>query len=171
MAMQELLTDIKADTLELSNRVNGGVKSVLTKKNKVLTDERNEAYEYINHIMPDPEEYITLNIHGFTVNAQYTPDINEYGVVRNDCHGKPRLKRTESYNKWLADFKKEMDKLEDLNINFENGVDIYLYFDHIEKFDCHNFHKSFFDALSKYSNVDDKKFHLKLTKKEKYISV
>ena len=160
MAMQELLTDIKTDTVELSNRVNGGLKSALTVKNKLLLKERDEAYNFINSIMPDAEEYNVLNLHGFSVNKQYTPDVTEYGLIKTNAIGQPKLKKTRAYEKWLLDFNKEMDKL-DLNINFKNGVDIYLYFDHMEKFDCHNFHKSFFDALSKYYKIDDKLFHLK----------
>lgn len=54
-----------------------------------------------------------------------------------------------------------MDKL-DLDINFDNGVDIYLYFDHIKRFDASNFHKTFFDCFSNYYGVTDNNFHLKM---------
>lgn len=54
-----------------------------------------------------------------------------------------------------------MDKLS-LDINFTNGIDVYLYFNHMEKFDAHNFHKSFFDCLANYYGVDDRNFHLKV---------
>lgn len=54
-----------------------------------------------------------------------------------------------------------MDKL-NLNINFENGIDVYLYFEHMEKFDASNFHKSFFDCLANYYGVNDNNFHLKM---------
>ena len=160
IAMRELTEVIGKDIRELSNRINGGYKSALTKKNKLLIKERDEAYAYINKLMPDIEEYNYLNLHGFTVNKQYEPDVTEYGIIRTNIEGQPKLRKTEAYKIWLENFKREMDQL-DLDINFENGVDIYLYFDHMEKFDCHNFHKSFFDALSAYYGVDDKIFHLK----------
>lgn len=62
-----------------------------------------------------------------------------------------------------------MNKIEELDINFENGVDVFLYFDHMERFDCHNFHKSFFDAFAKYFNVDDRNFHLKNCDTNEYV--
>lgn len=99
MALQEMLTDIKSDTLELSNRVNGGKKADLTKRLAATKEQLEEAYEYIESIAPDAEEYICLDLHGFTVNKQYEPDITEYGLVRTDYSGKPKLRKTEVYKK------------------------------------------------------------------------
>lgn len=170
MALQEMLTDIKSDTLELSNRVNGGKKADLTKRLAATKEQLEEAYEYIESIAPDAEEYICLDLHGFTVNKQYEPDITEYGLVRTDYSGKPKLRKTEVYKKWIANFNKEMDKLDLKDIDFSNGIDVYLYFDHRQKFDCHNFHKSFFDAFSNYFGVDDKNFHLKNCDTNDYVN-
>lgn len=161
MALQELLTDIKSDTLELSNRVNGGKKSGLTKRLNAATEQLEEYYEYIDKIVPSAEEYHCLYLHGFSVNSQYTPNIDRFGNLK--------LKRTASYNQWLNKFKTEMDKLGSLDINFDNEVDVYLYFDHMERFDCHNFQKSIFDALSKHFDVDDSCFHLKLCDTNEYV--
>ncbi|EOT2960269.1 hypothetical protein [Clostridium perfringens] len=55
-----------------------------------------------------------------------------------------------------------MDKQDKFNVNFNKDVDIFLYFNHKAKFDCSNFHKSFFDALANYYGVDDKNFHLRM---------
>lgn len=165
MAMQELMTDIKSDTLQLSNRVNGGKKADLTKK-------LNAAYEYIYELEPSADDYICLEgLHGFTVNKQYEADITKWGTVRTDVKGRARLVKTEAYKNWITNFNTAMDKVKDqVNIDFNKHVDIYLYFDHMEKFDCSNFHKSFFDALSNYFNVDDNKFHLKMCDTSRYVN-
>lgn len=51
LAMQELLTDISQDTKELSNRVNGGIKSSNTKTINKLQSEI-ESYPYIRYMYP-----------------------------------------------------------------------------------------------------------------------
>lgn len=151
----EEIEKIQKKITERSNRSYG---ARLAHKNKKL----NEAYDYIGQLEPDEEEYKCLNLHGFSVNSMYEPNVTEYGIIRTDFNGKPKLTKTAAYKKWLEDFKTEMDKQEKLNINFNNDVDIFLYFNHKEKFDCSNFHKSFFDALANYYGVDDRKFHLKM---------
>lgn len=164
-------TEIAKIQKKLTSRSNRSYGIKLAKANKQL-DQANqhliEYYNYINNAFPAAEEYYCLDLHGFSVNAQYVPDINEYGMVRTDYNGKPKLRRSEAYNKWLAKFQEEMGKLGEFNINFQNGIDIYLYFNHMEKFDCHNFHKSVFDALSRYFNVDDRCFHLKVCDTSEY---
>jgi len=155
------ITKIQKKITERSNRSYGVRLANVNKRLNAANAHIEECYDYINKIMPAAEEYYCLNLHGFSVNSQYEPDANEYGMIRTDWNGKPKFRRSDAYNKWLDDFKTEIEKLGDLNYNFENGVDIYLYFDHMQKFDCHNFHKSVFDALSKHFNVDDKYFHLK----------
>lgn len=143
---------------KITERSNRSYWARLAHKNKKL----NEAYDYIGQLEPDAEEYKCLNLHGFSVNSMYEPNVTEYGIIRTDFNGKPKLTKTAAYKKWLEDFKTEMNKQEKLNINFNNDVDIFLYFNHKEKFDCSNFHKSFFDALANYYGVDDRKFHLKM---------
>lgn len=155
------ISKIQKRMTERSNRSYGTRLAQSNKKLNAANIQLEEAYNFIDKIMPAPEEYYCLNLHGFSVNAQYEPDVNEFGMIRTDWSGKSRFRRSDAYNKWLAKFQEEIEKLEGLNYNFENGVDIYLYFDHMSKFDCHNFHKSVFDALSRHFNVDDKYFHLK----------
>lgn len=164
------ITKIQKRIAERSNRSYGTRLARTNKRLNAANAHIEECYDYINKIMPAPEEYYCLNLHGFSVNAQYVPDTNEFGIIRTDWNGKPKLRRSDAYNKWLDDFKTEMDRLGDLNYNFKNGVDVYLYFNHMQKFDCHNFHKSVFDALSKHFNVDDRYFHLKACDTNYYVN-
>ena len=151
----EEIEKIQKKINERSNRSYG---ARLAHKNKKL----NEAYVYIGQLEPDVEEYKCLNLHGFSVNSMYQPNITEYGIIRTDYNGKPLLTKTKAYKKWLDNFKTEMDKQKELNIDLSKDIDIFLYFNHKKKFDCSNFHKSFFDALANYYGVDDRKFHLKM---------
>lgn len=156
-------TEISNIQKKITARSNRSYGIKLAKANKQLNaanDQLYQYYEYIDSIVPDSEEYLCLNLHGFSVNSQYEPDVTQYGTVRNDYYGNPKLRKTDAYNNWLNKFKEEMDKLEDLKINFDNDINVYLYFDHRKKFDCHNLQKSFLDAFANYFNVDDRSFHL-----------
>jgi len=163
------ITKIQKNITARSNRSYGVRLANVNKRLNAANTQLEECYNYISSVSPLAEEYYCLDLHGFSVNAQYEPDVNEFGMVRTDWNGKPKLRRSEAYNKWLAKFKEEMRKLGEFNINFENGIDVYLLFDHIEKFDCSNFHKSVFDALSSYFNVDDRCFHLKICDTSRYV--
>lgn len=97
LAMQELLTEIKSDTLELSNRVNGGKKSNLTKKLNMVNEQLQEAQEMIRYAIPEEEDYYWIDIHGFTVNRMYEPNVTKYDTLRRDFNKKARLRKTTAY--------------------------------------------------------------------------
>lgn len=91
------ISKIQKKITERSNRSYGVRLAQANKKLNAATEQLEEAYNYIDLIMPDPEEYNCLDLHGFSVNAQYEPSVNNYGMVRTDCSGKPRLVKTEAY--------------------------------------------------------------------------
>ena len=57
----------------------------------------------------------------------------------------------------------------DLDIDFSNGVDVFLKFDYMPRFDCHNFSKSFIDCFANYYGVNDNNFQLKCCDKNTHV--
>ncbi|EOT2960268.1 hypothetical protein GNF85_07825 [Clostridium perfringens] len=88
----EEVEKIQKKITERSNRSYG---ARLAHKNRKL----NEAYDYINQLEPDVEDYNCLELHGFSVNSMYEPNITEYGMIRTDYSGKPLLTKTKAYKK------------------------------------------------------------------------
>lgn len=88
----EEIEKIQKKITERSNRSYG---AKLAHKNRAL----NAAYEYIGQLEPSNEEYKCLDIHGFSVNSMYEPNVTEYGIIRTDFNGKPKLTKTAAYKK------------------------------------------------------------------------
>lgn len=77
---------------ERSNR-SYGVR--LGKANKKLE----RAINLLEEVLPYENEYMCLNLHGFSVNSMYTPSTTEYGIIRTDFNGKARLQKTDNYKR------------------------------------------------------------------------
>lgn len=92
LMVAEEIEKIQKKITERSNRSYG---ARLAHKNKKL----NEAYDYIGQLEPNAEEYKCLDMHGFSVNSMYEPNITEYGMIRTDYSGKPLLTKTKAYKK------------------------------------------------------------------------
>lgn len=146
LALQELLTDIKSDTLKLSNNVNGGYKTANTKKIKALEKENAELKNKVTDEVP-LDEYIELPVHLFSNNYQYTYEDNV-------------VKKSNSYKGWICNFPKEL--VPDEYYWEEQGVD---WFSDIKvdvkvickpEFDVENGLKSFQDMVfNKIMCIDD----------------
>lgn len=132
------------------NRSNGALKANQTKKIRQLESHIEALTEYVNYIDPDSDDYDSICMHGFSVNAMYEPYIS---------NGKPMQRKTSAYRRWLSSIKKEIREM-GIRLIADTDYDIYLYFNHKEEYDCHNLHKSFFDALSSAFDIDDSRFHL-----------
>ena len=179
MIGDEIIT-IQKEVTEKNNRSRGGKLSAKTKKINQLLEENQtlslsnnelaskteqleseliEASNYINYIDPRPEDYECLHMHGLSVNRMYEVDVTSCGTVRDDFGGKPKLKRTKTYNIFSDEFRSKIRSIKP-HLDKDKEYDIFLYFDHKKEYDCHNFHKSFFDALSKCCGVNDRNFHL-----------
>ena len=148
MQMQELLTDIKADTLRISNKTNGGQKSQLTKKINKTNEYITEMKSYIDTIDPSSDEYNCINYHSFTENCIYG-DTGEDG----------NLKFSKAYNVWRHLFPKNQFP-DTTDVDFSKPVLIWMYFDHLEKFDVTNMSKSFLDMLCLNYGVDDHQINI-----------
>lgn len=128
LAMQELLTEIKNDTLKLSNNTNGGYKSAMTKKIDKLEKK-------IDELTPVAlSDMYCCNYHPFSWNY----------ALKNGM-------RTDSYNRWLYYFPYEdfpsKEDMEAEGIDFSKPIRVILRCVHLEKFDTTNLSKSFIDAM------------------------
>ena len=147
---REVLSDIKT----LGNRISGGKRAGLTRANKKLKNELDEANNDLlkieKELLDIKEKYdpngfwTTLNYHPFSVNYMY--DDNQI---------------TDSYQRWINNFPK--DKLHSkeeyerrANIDFSKPIVIYLKYRNLSKFDTDNLSKSFIDYLfNRHFLVDD----------------
>lgn len=172
--LQEVIINIGEDIKQKSLRSKSGKIGAKTRKLNVLNNELNElkeantvlqtrinkANEYLDKIDPLMKDYITINLHGFSVNSMYKPDVTQFGIIKNDYKGKPKMKRTEAYNIFRSQLKQFFKKKFNSKLHQDKHYDIHLLFDHLQGFDSHNFHKSFFDTLASFNNISDNNFHL-----------
>ena len=168
LAMRELSEKIQKDITEMSNRANGGFKSVLTKKikaqeqqlkfmelelveaktqyktmYKAMEDKLNE-YENINiQEQGEDAELIEINYHGFSNNSMY------------DYSGE-KVTKTNEYKNWIRNFpKKDIVRLSKM-VDFTSPMACELYFDHNKCYDVHNFIKPMLDMITRVTGKDDK---------------
>lgn len=172
--LQEIIINIGEDIKQKSLRSKSGRIGAKTRKLNVLNNELNElkeantvlqtrinkANEYLDKIDPLLKDYTTINLHGFSVNSMYKPDVTQFGIIKNDYNGKPKMKRTEAYNIFRSQLKQFFKKKFNSKLHKDKHYDIHLLFDHLQGFDSHNFHKSFFDTLASFNNISDNNFHL-----------
>lgn len=132
--IQDQLAKIKNDILEITKRSYGTKYGILNAKYNNLKNEKIDIYDCIE-----------LDIHGFTNNLMY--------AVKDG-----KLSKTTAYERWIYAFKKEIAaiELEDLKIDVEKPMELFAYYDCMEKFDTHNFTKAFIDQLSNVYGFNDK---------------
>lgn len=162
LVIQMEISKIQKKVTERSNRSYGTRLGNANKKLNIVQEQLEEAYEYINYIEPSEDEWKYLNLHGFSINSMYEPYVNK---VTNEAGER----KTRAYRMWAVDFAEEMTKL-DLDIDFSNGVDVFLKFDYMPRFDCHNFSKSFIDCFANYYGVNDNNFQLKCCDKNNHVN-
>ena len=172
--LQEIIINIGEDIKSKSLRSKSGRIGAKTRKLNVLNNELNElkeantvlqtrinkANEYLDKIDPLLKDYKIIPLHGFSVNSMYKPDVTQFGIIKNDYNGKPKMKRTEAYNIFRSQLKQFFKKKFNSKLHKDKHYDIHLLFDHLQGFDSHNFHKSFFDTLASFNNISDNNFHL-----------
>ena len=137
LLISEQIEKIQKKLTITSNRSYG---AKLRQKNKVI----NQLSNYIESIEPNTEEYITIDYHSFTENCIYG---STNPVTR-------KLVFSKAYNIWRSKFPKNQFPKE-IDVDFTKPVSIWMYFDHLEKFDVTNMQKSFIDMLCHNYGVDD----------------
>lgn len=149
LAMQELLTDIKSDTLKLCNNVNGGIK-------RGQTQEIGKLKAELESLKP--------------ISFEDMVKVDNYAISKNDLHepsihsitGEVMIRNTNEYNGWKWYFQKAMDKanIKELfsHIDWNEPVEISYGVTCHEQNDISNFIDALQDVLKEYFNCDDKKF-------------
>ncbi|WP_455793611.1 hypothetical protein [Clostridium butyricum] len=149
LAMQELLTDIKSDTLKLCNNVNGGIK-------RGQTQEIGKLKAELESLKP--------------IQFEDMVKVDNYAISKNDLHepsihsitGEVMIRNTNEYNGWKWYFQKAMDKanIKELfsHIDWNEPVEISYGVTCHEQNDISNFIDALQDVLKEYFNCDDKKF-------------
>ena len=152
--IQVLKNEVLSDIKTLTNRVSGGKRAGLTRANKKLNKEldeaKNNALKKEKELLDIKEKYdpnkfwTTLNYHPFSVNYMY--DDNQI---------------TNAYQKWIDNFPKEKlhskeEYEQKANIDFNKPIVIYVKYRNLSKFDTDNLSKSLIDYIfNRYLLVDD----------------
>lgn len=139
LLIAEEIKAIQRDITISTNRSNG---MKISKAHKEII----ELKEALHQLDPDLDEYHTIDFHPFTVNK----------CTQAYYH---TIVSTPSYKKWKQNFPKDQFPAE-LNIDFDKPVFIWMYFDHQERYDVANFHKTFIDMLCSHYNVDDRNVNI-----------
>ncbi len=141
LAMRELSERIQVDITKLSNKANGGFKAHMTKRIKFLEDE----VERLNHL----PEFHLVEMCPLSENFMYEPSLS--GTPNKD------RKRTKVYNYWRSQIHREgvLPLLEDLDVDTEEPLKLYMVFGCPENWDVTNCHKSLIDQISNHYGFDD----------------
>lgn len=148
IAIQELIGDIQYDITKLSNKLNGGKKSAMTKRINKLESENEELKNQFFDI-----DWKKINNHGFTENCklEYDPNLK-------------RMVRTRAFRSWLNNF--DYSDFRELNCDVSRPMTIYLHFGKLEKFDTSNLEKSAIDLIADRYDFDDNLIINKVTSSE-----
>lgn len=135
IAIQELINDIQYDITKLSNKLNGGKKSAMTKKISQLKDELNMA----------TNDYYEIPKHGFSVNYMYSYDEPNRKVCKS-----------RAYQSWISKLNlNEYLPVELPNVSLEEPLRVSLCYICKESFDVENMNKSILDEVANYYNFND----------------
>lgn len=134
----QVMDNIKRIHHITENKRNGGLKAAQTKEIKKLQ-------QRIEELMPPSiEDYFCIPYHPFSENRQYKPLTENKWV------------KTPEYKQWCDYFPYYlMPSEEELGIDWNKPIKMYLAYDHIKKFDVSNFHKSAIDMIFKFYGQDD----------------
>jgi len=146
------------DKAYLQNKRNGGIKSSKTKeidKRGKIIDEMDEIIKeqqnIISTLNPSLDEYTCLSIHPISENYMYE-------TIKNDYIGKDIIVKTNIYKNWINNFPSyQLISKEELDIDWEIPIVVFLKFDCLERFDVQNFTKSILDqVITRNYGEDDK---------------
>ena len=154
--VQVLRNEVLSDIKTLGNRINGGKRAGLTRKNNKLNKEINSLKNDIEALKPISFDDMVM--------------VNNYAISKNDLNdsfidsttGKPKICSTREYKGWKYYFKKAMDEanIKQLfsHIDWSKPVEISYAVTCHEKNDIGNFIDALQDVIQDYFHCDDKKF-------------
>ena len=138
----EVLSDIKT----LTNRVSGGKRAGLTRKNKKLNKENYKLKQEIELLNPPMEKFLNLETHGFSFNDMYH-------------YYKDKVKRTKAYNEWSYNFPYEKVAESFKDVDLTRPSVMFAKYIAPESNDIDNFVKSTQDAVASALGCNDNKIH------------
>ena len=138
----EVLSDIKT----LTNRVSGGKRAGLTRKNKKLDKENYKLKQEIELLNPPMEKFLNLETHGFSFNDMYH-------------YYKDKVKRTKAYNEWSYNFPYEKVAESFKDVDLTRPSVMFAKYIAPESNDIDNFVKSTQDAVASALGCNDNKIH------------
>ena len=152
--IQVLIKKVLSDIKTLGNRISGGKRAGLTRQNKKLKNELDEAN---NNILKKEKELLDIkekyDPNGFWTTLDYHPFSVNYMYDNNQI--------TSSYQRWIDNFPKEQLHSKEeyerrANIDFNKPIVIYIKYRNLAKFDLDNLSKSLIDYIfNRYFLVDD----------------
>lgn len=140
--VEEKLKDYTKLMMFKQNKINGGIKSHKTKVINKLENQVVNLTEIVENLYPNEDEFITIPIHPFSVNNMYSLGLRREKV------------RSKAYNNWIKNF----PKVNWSNLNSNKYYEVFLQYEHLEKFDTDNFSKSIIDQIVRETGVDDANF-------------
>ncbi|MDK0723374.1 BRO-N domain-containing protein [Clostridium perfringens] len=140
--VEEKLKDYTKLMMFKQNKINGGIKSHKTKVISKLESKVVNLTEIVENLYPSEDEFITIPIHPFSVNNMYSLGLRKERV------------RSKAYNNWIKNF----PKVNWPNLNSNKYYEVFLQYEHLEKFDTDNFSKSIIDQITRETGVDDSNF-------------
>jgi len=106
-------------------------------KDEIIKDQQN----IISTLNPSIEEYMVLDIHPMSENYMYE-------TVENEITGENITVKTYQYKNWIKKFPSfQLKDKEELNIDWDKPIIVFLKFDCMERFDVQNFTKATIDQI------------------------
>ncbi len=134
LAIAESINIIKKKQLETNNKSRG--QRIAYKDKKI-----NELENKLNEVKPRDEEYVVINTHPMSNNYLYQ-------TIQDEWTGETKTVKTKQYSNWIYHFPKhELKNKEDLNINWDEPIVLFLKYDCLDRFDVDNFSKSSIDMI------------------------
>jgi len=144
----DLIKTIKEDKEELRLRISGGQKAYKTRTINIqgkLLDEKNEMLSdlesKIANLNPSLSNYMVLTTHGISENYLYETVLDNYT-------GKNITVKTNTYKNWIRNFpSQQLKKKEELDVDWNKPIIVFLKFDCMDRFDKQNLLKATIDQI------------------------
>jgi len=134
LAVAEVTNDIIKKQKETGNKSRG---QMLSYKNKVIS----KLEDVIANLNPPMSKYIILDVHGISENYLYE-------TVKSNYTNKNITVKTNTYNNWIKNFPShQLTPKEELNVDWDKSIIVFLKFDCKKSFDVQNLTKGIVDQI------------------------
>ena len=117
---------------------------IINNQGKLINEKNDELSKLENAIAilnPSLSEYMILDTHPLSENYMYETVVSNYT-------GKNIMVKTNTYNNWIRNFPShQLLNKEDLNIDWNIPIVVFLKYDCLDRFDIQNFTKSILDQV------------------------